>query len=248
MSPHLEFINLAREFWQQAGGALKPPYDIERACPRVLPLAIVQLANTTHQSIVDWLQRMGVEMPSPVASRRLRGCVVAYRGRGFLFVDYLDSPEERRITIAHEVGHFLVDYASPRNRAMDRLGASSLEILDGLRQPTLDERAYAVLSGISMLVYYHTSGREGLWGCPYLGGNSEAQADQLALELLAPELEVYRRVEHGRGRKFSHIESDIRNTLGDEFELPPSIVSVYAHRLAFSWTGGPSVREWFGLI
>ena len=245
MSPPLGIVRLAREFWQQTGRVLQPQFDIENACSRALPLSIESLPDVTHHSIVHWLRDVNVEVPMPRVNRKLHGGIVACGGRGYIFVNEMDSPKERAFTIAHEIGHFL---AVPRNRVLERLGPGVLEVLDGLRQPTLDERAYAVLSGVSLPLYRHGSERNGFWGCRSLKGSSEAQADQIAVELLAPESEVARYVRIDGMRKFGEIEADINDVLENTFGLPQSIASLHAKRLALSWTGGPSVREWLGLI
>jgi IrrE N-terminal-like domain len=123
-------------------------------------------------------------VPVPDDQRELYGCLVAHRGHGFIFVSDTESPEEQRLTIAHEVAHFLADYLLPRQQVMQALGPQMAEVLDGLRPPTPAERAAAILSHIRLGAYVHLLPRPGIDA-----GNDMrvVHADCLALELVAPQ-------------------------------------------------------------
>ena len=47
------------------------------------------------------------------------------------FCERTDIPAEQRLTIAHEVAHFLADYLLPRQQIMRRLGVEMAAVLDG---------------------------------------------------------------------------------------------------------------------
>src|SRR5439155_24692013 len=112
------------------------------------------------------------------------GCLVANRGHGIIFVCGADPPDEQRLTIAHETGHFLKHYLIPRERVLEALGEAITPVLDGVREATPEERVLGVLSGVRVGAHVHLVPRQG-------AGDSriaiaEDEADDLGLELLAP--------------------------------------------------------------
>ena len=54
---------------------------------------------------------------------------------GLLVVDPTDDPQQRRLTLAHEAAHFIVDYLTPRRQVARRL-PELLDVLDCERQTT----------------------------------------------------------------------------------------------------------------
>lgn len=165
-----------------------------------------------------------------------------------LLVDGLDSAEEQRFTIAHEIAHFMLDYWRPRERALRRLGPDALEVLDGSRSPSVGERVDALLADVPLAVHTHLLDRapDGSLVC---GATirSECQADMLALELLAPASEVVTRLQRVSGLPFAKLVDQAVIYLVEEFGLPQKIADAYARQVVLEWTGGPSVREWFGI-
>ena len=150
-----------------------------------------------------------------------------------------------RFSLAHEAAHFILDYLSPRQEATSRLGSEILEVFDGHRAPTVQERVHALLGHIPVGFHTHFMEREndGVLGC-VAKGDVEAVADQLAFELLAPEDEVRRRV--GRAARDSDRlqHSPLANQLlQDQFGLPPDIAAKYA-RLLYPNSGSSTIREW----
>ena len=76
----------------------------------------------------------------------------------------------------------------------------------------------------------------------------ESRADRLALELLAPEAEVKRRV--ADLRRSEDFQQTVANTVGvlvDAFRLPSQIADGYGQSLSRSWYGGRSFKEWLGV-
>jgi hypothetical protein len=103
-------------------------------------------------------------------------------------VSNADSPEEQRLTIAHEVAHFLADYLLPRQQVIQALGPQMAEVLDGSRPPTPAERAAAILSHVRLGAHVHLLPRPGIdAGNDRTVAHLEDRADRLALELVAPQ-------------------------------------------------------------
>jgi hypothetical protein len=182
---------LARDFWAGVNGADTFPRDIEQAAPLQLPLPVIPLTPLTLQAVADWLCQRGLVMPVLHEARQLYGCLVAHRGRGVIFVSADDSPEERRLTVAHEVAHFLVDYLLPRRQVMQVFGPEAAEVLDGERPPTPAERAAAILAHVRLGPHVHLLPRsdadaDGERRVFY----AEDRANRLALELVAPQARV----------------------------------------------------------
>src|SRR5262249_17714529 len=109
----------------------------------------------------------------------------------FAFVDAFDDLAERLFSLAHELAHFLRDYLHPRETVTRRLGPDTLDVLDGRRSPTADERLHALLRNAPIGPFTHLCGRDesGLPSNP-AGREAEAAADRLAFELLAPAADV----------------------------------------------------------
>src|SRR5690348_4172761 len=117
------WIDAATEaFWAAAGGPPSYPRDVEAALLRTLPLAIVSLPTLRPVAIDAWLVRNGAAPCFAADSGRLHACLVARRGRGIIFLAGGDAPAQRRFSLAHELAHFLIDYARPRARAVEALG------------------------------------------------------------------------------------------------------------------------------
>ena len=53
-------------------------------------------------------------------------------GTAYCLVDANDPDNERRFTTAHELAHFLLDYAEPRRKAIEALGEGIVPVLDGV--------------------------------------------------------------------------------------------------------------------
>jgi hypothetical protein len=139
----------------------------------------------------------------------------------------------------------MLDYLSPRQQATSRLGPKILEVFDGRRAPTVQERVHALLGQISVGFHTHFMERDddGVLGCVNTG-EMETSADHLAFELLAPEDEVRRCV--GRVARNSDLRqrSQAANQmLQYQFGLPPNIAAKYT-LLLYPNMGSYSVRDW----
>lgn len=172
----------------------------------------------------------------------MRGCLVAFRGDGFIFVDGSDPEDEQRFTLAHELAHFLTDYRLAREKAIKKFGPDITEVFDGLRQPTVTERVHALLAGTHIGVYTNLMERNEASG----DFNSsvwqiEDRADRIALALLAPPEEVLTMA--AAASQFAERHSAITALLRRHFGLPESIAAAYGRSLLVSIGRGPSWVE-----
>jgi hypothetical protein len=178
---------LAARFWAAAGDPPAFPRDLTRAAMAALRVRVLDLPALRLGGVRDWLARCRVPCPLDEADRPLRACLFTWAGVGFVFLDRDDPPDERRFSLAHEVAHFLRDYDAPRRLAAAKLGAGVLDVLDGRRPPTPEERIHAVLRRVPVGPHAHLLRRDadGEARSPAERAAEDA-ADRLAFELLAP--------------------------------------------------------------
>lgn len=157
---------------------------------------MVHLPRLSIASAQEWLQDKGIDNALSVPDRELRGCLVAHRGHGFIFLDGTLTPDDERVTLAHEIAHFLRHYERPRNAALQTVGPGVLQAVDGDRPFTPAERVAGVLREVPLGVYQHALGRDGRGRPNTYTLQLETEADLLGFELLAPS----RRVEESSTR------------------------------------------------
>lgn len=185
---------LAREFWDAAPDPVRRERDVEAAAAWSVRLAVVAMPRLTLADIHAWLRERDVEVTGDRGDIALRGFLVAWRGVGVAFCDGTLDAGERRFTLAHEIGHFLLDYERPRRRVL-REAPELLEVVDGVRPASASDRAHAVLARVPLGVHTHllTAGAEtGRPGAAAEAESAEAEDDasRFGLELLAPWDEV----------------------------------------------------------
>lgn len=241
----LDVREIAASFWRRAGSPSSFPRDIEASVLWALPVAVVKLPRLRVAAIREWLSEYDFQAIIPAARRELRACVVASRGRGVIFIDGCDEAEEQRLSLAHEVAHFLIDYLLPRDRALQAFGPSIVPVIDGDRPPTHAERLSAVLRGVTLGVYSRLWPREPRRQAPDARVVAhEDMADVLALELVAPRREVVARagdlIRQSRRDEVSFL-------LQSQFGLPMPTADVYAGVLCASAKPAQSVRDWLGI-
>lgn len=187
MSPPLWVVEAADRFWQAAGMAEPFPRELRRAIGFAVPVSVWYLPRLRTAEIDDWGRQHGLPCRLNLPDRPLRACTVAHQDRAVVLVDSTDAPDEQRFSLAHELGHFLRDYAEPRERARAALGHGAVEVLDGRRRASFDERVGSVLRGVELQPFVHLMERTPD-GHPANAtiGTAEHQADLLAYELLAP--------------------------------------------------------------
>jgi len=191
MSVPLWAAELARAFWARVGEPESFPRSLRRPIARALPLSVVLLPKLSLCAASAWLHNCGLVCELPGEDRPLRACLLARRGHGFALVDGSDEEVEQRFSIAHELAHFLRDYWILRQRICKRLGSAALEVLDGKRPATAQERLHAVLRNVQLGFHLHLMERDSA-GNPATAtiAESEEDADRLAYELLAPAAHV----------------------------------------------------------
>ncbi len=235
------------QFWRQCGETEPFPRNLDKSVSLALPLTLVQLPYLKLHGIESWFERRGASICFNCHSRAVRGCLVAYGGQGVIFVDGADPDDERRFTIAHELGHFIVDYLLVRETAFAKFGEKIIEVFDGLRLPSITERVHALLAETSLGVYTNLMERdEASAGARTEVWDIEDRADRVALVLLAPPEEVLSETDTS-APGFEQREASMTGVLGERFGLPHSIAITYARVLLESIGRGPSWVETLGL-
>lgn len=214
-------------FWGEENPSAAFPRDLHLPVLLNLPVAIIEIEGLTVASLDEWLQGHRLPRLADVADRSLRGCLTAYAGVGIVFVDRADEPGQRRLTLAHEVGHFISDYLLLRED-VTRRSPELLAVLDGDREPTDVERFGALLADVPIGFHTHLLVRD-----PHGGHLSNATADvedraeRLALELLAP-LESVLAALRDTTASSAH---DVHSLLRDRFGLPADAATRYANHI-----------------
>jgi hypothetical protein len=213
---------LAGRFWASAGPPPPFPRDLTAAATAALSLRVARLPGLRLGGVRAWLARNRVACPADETDRPLRACLVTRAGFGFVFLDADDPAEELRFSLAHEVAHFLRDYDALRRAAVARLGPATLEVFDGKRPATAEERLHAVFRGVPVAAHVHLLRRDHS-GRPRTEAEREAEAaaDSLAFELLAP-AELF--------TGFADAGA-IQARLEAEFGLPATAAAAYAAAL-----------------
>lgn len=247
--PEARLLRMAEKFWEAATHLERRfPRDFESAIAWSVPLFIVRVPRLCVHDIESYLRQRQLPAVIGVTDRPLHGCVIAIRGKGLIFVDGGDGAHELRFTMAHEVAHFLLDYQLPRQRAIERFGPQIEEVLDGLRPPTPEERVDGLLANTPIGLFAHFMHRVGgdVAAADIL--EAESNADLLAFELLAPEVEVWGAVpKNFSKRTFNARRASIQRLLIRRFGLPRNAAARYSAILCRSRFGGPSIREWLGM-
>ena len=234
---------IADRFWADVGDApSRFPRDLVDVVCWALPVDPVELPDLSIAGVNTWLARRYVELRLTIPNRRLRACILVHDGNGVLFVDATDADDERRFSVAHEIAHYLIEYAVPRRQARTRLGDSILPVLDGRRTASWDERLGAILGGVSLEARLHLMERTPDGHLPGRAiSQAERRADELAFELLAPfdavRTSVSDRADH------REVEAVLRQTFG----LPTVPANSYAGCLAPEPPTGSLFRQLFSV-
>lgn len=247
VKPYIETI--ARDFWRQISRKRSgPPHDIACAVSLLLPLDIVSLSDLTLGKIYQWLISNGIKIPMSVNDRHLHGFILINSGTGFMFINGTDSEEDRLYTIAHEASHFILDYKIPRDKVIRKIGSEIESVLDGLREPTIDEQVNGIINGVSIQPFMHLLEKDGDGSFENIKTfDAENDADTLALELLAPHSEIIKITMAGRKKmSFDLFDQQCFDILISKYKLPSSVAKQYSKRLAYFSTGGLSIMNKLG--
>lgn len=236
---------IADLFWQLAGIKEAFPRRLEHALAFAFPVTLVKLPHLRLWDVERWLSQRGTKYRFDCESRSVRGCLLAHAGVGLLFVDGTDPENEQRFTIAHEIGHFMVDYWQPRRKAIEKLGAAVVDALDGSRPLTLTERIHAMLSSVPSSTYQSlmerrsSASNDEIW-------RAEDRADCVALALLAPSQVVIASMNFLNEPLHRRLPM-AAGTLYTQFGLPERIASAYASSLLATIGKGPTWIESLGI-
>ncbi len=225
MSVQLWISELIAGFWERAGQPESFPRSLRAALGLAFPVSIKEQSPLRLSSVLDWLRINEVPFFLDEPDRPLRACLVGFNGGGVVFIEADDAEDEKRFSLAHEIGHFLRDYWQPRQHAARRLGPQVLEVFDGLRPARDEERLGAMLGRVPIGVHTHLLGRDTQGRAGARVTEAEQAADRLAFELLAPAREVFGRL--GRKRKRERAVE----LLQAEFGLPAAQARRYAEML-----------------
>jgi hypothetical protein len=217
---------LAAEFWRLAGAEEPFPRNLHAPISASLPLTIKVLPKLRLSSIKSWLETNGIACTLGRGDRRLRGALAAQNGHAIAFLDGTDPEDEQRFSLAHELAHFLRDYWRPSNLAINRLGPQALDVLDGIRPPTAEERLQSLLRYVPTGLHLHLLDRDddGLPRTLSIA-SAEEDADRLAYELLAPIEHVLAAVNGSPSR------TSVQQVLASVFGLPKAHAGRYADLL-----------------
>ncbi len=236
----------AERFWRLTGGPTAFPRDIASAAAWALPVHFVELPGLTVAGVGVWLRARGVPVPD-LPDRPLRACLVARAGGGVILIDADDPADERRYSAAHEIGHFLRDHLGVRERTGQALGNAALDVLDGLRPATTEERLNALFAETRLSPLTHLLGRVETGDCrSFAADAAEQAADRLALELLAPRAEAERRLTSIPGRVRGDTLDEATTVLAHDFGLPIPVARSYARRLLARRDAARPLRERLG--
>ncbi|BCJ90566.1 hypothetical protein IZ6_13010 [Terrihabitans soli] len=161
------------------------PRDLVQIAPLSLPVSIVVRSGLTTAAVEETLAAATGRSSNMLKPRRLRGCLAAHRGFGMIFLDE-DDPRLMRFALAHELAHFAGHYVVRRELTIARLGTSIIDVLDGVRAPTAQERLAGILTGCHLGAFADVIARED--GIPLTATAEvmEYEADEAAFLALAP--------------------------------------------------------------
>jgi hypothetical protein len=202
---------VADQIWREVGYRPGFPRDIVQPMMETFDVAVILLPTLSIASVSAWLWERGRAPLGGHADRALRGCLLARKGRGLIFLDGSLTPEERRFALAHELAHFFAHYLEPRRQAVMKLGPEVLTVLDGERPATNAEKLSGILREVPIGPFEDFLGRDDAGQPSDAIMEIETQADLIALELLAPRGEVLR---HASG------DPDLSPILMSRFGLP----------------------------
>lgn len=227
-SPRAKIQELTERFWEDAGQR-NGHRDLQRAASIALPLAITLLPRLGLSTVSGWLTSFSIDYDSGQHDRPLRGLLIATRGLGMVFIDGSISEIDRRFTLAHEIGHFVVDYLEPRRRVIEEMPELT-GVIDGERRPTNAERAKATLQRVPIGTYTYMIERDPHGGAIDSVEAHEDEATLFAMELLAPWDEAVEVVaEATRGiRGFDEAVGAATNALAVRFDLPHDVARARA--------------------
>ena len=243
----------AEEYWKALpSGPELFPRELMNSASLALPLALRDIHRLSLTDVHRWLHSRGIADPIQGRDRRLRGCLIAYGGYGFVLIDGSDPADEKRFTRAHELAHFMLDYQEPRRRAIEALGEEIIPVLDSVRSPTRTERLHAVMSEVPIGLHLNLMERTALGS--YISPTvlaAEERADRLALEMLAPAADAWAAVSalpEAETDTLAELRKAAARVLQSRFGLPPDQALEYGKWLLRKGGRRSGVRGWLGIV
>ncbi len=242
------YVQLANTFFGKKGQQSAFPRNIEQAILWNFPVAIINLPRLGLSLIKRWLEIRDLSMPFAGQDRRIRACVLARCGYGLIFLDGTDPDDERRFSLAHEIAHYILDYHLKRQEIIKHLGNKIIDVLDGKREATIEERLNGIFSGITVGPFMHLMDRD---KHGYMSNqlilDIEDNAERFALELTAPK----KALEHYLDQQFSGWYNQNNHTNHSEFAasifgIPQRILVEYISYLANLRRPHQSFKDWLG--
>jgi IrrE N-terminal-like domain len=229
MNVPLWVSELASAFWSWAGELEPFPRNLRGHVENAVPLTRVSIQNLSVSLVLKWLRENDLPYQLQQRDRPLFACLHARKDFGIVFLDSCVNEDEQRFSLAHELAHFLRDYSWPRARVAGCLGQAALEVLDGGRAATSEERVHALLDGTPLGYHTHFMDRENSGRVVSRRvRDAEDDADRLAFELLAPA----RSVASCAHRSEASCQAEIQQLLISKFGLPEVPAGRYAEILA----------------
>ena len=240
---------ITKDFWALIGTRQSFPCDIRTAISLTQPLFIIDIPKLSISKIQSYLQSRGISLRLKTDSKNLYGFTLIRKDCGYIFVNGSDTECEKRFTLAHELAHYLLDYFLPRKKAVDNFGEHILEVIDGERKPTTEERIHSIISYTSLSLYVHILDRSEICGLDRMTiWKCEEEADLLALEILAPREYVLNDIATNLstgGRNQNKLLID--KLLAEKYGLPDSIIPAYSSYLVSMFFGRNSICEEWGI-
>jgi len=234
-------------FWKRAGGRPGFPVDISYAAMCALEVYVEEVDYLTVVTAASRIEGVGIGPHDGIGGRRIHGCLAVGRRGAAILVEKNDDEAQKRFTIAHECAHFILEVRMNQERARIRLGHDFSGLLRGLREATPIERIDARLHNVrsDALLHFMDRTATGGYGCGRIH-EAECLADDLAVEILAPRVELIESLSSFGPMGFSESLSAARRIAERRFGLPETIAKWYANRVVWQLKGGPSAAERFG--
>jgi hypothetical protein len=232
---------LVADFWGRVGYTEAFPRQLEQSIMLTVPVHIVKVHGCLDTAFIrERLRRRGITLRTAWKERKMRGCLVALKEDAAIFVDGTLSPNDWRVIVAHEFGHYLAEFEFPRRRALRYLGQPVLKVFDGERPASPAEKLAATLSNVNVGVLVHYMDRSE--DSRALVQGVEDTACVVGAELIAPRKVVLEAIVR---RKLCG--PAITKLLEDDFGLPSDYARWHADRLVQVLRKQRSFAQVFGI-